>query len=146
MNFIFTNLINWIYRIKLVFLKTLHIMRVLRNCFLSSKLKIKVENSFKKTKTFFLTFRIYTIFYLYIYFACLSVCPFVSNKRQNGGTDRAKILCGTSHDPREGLWMLEITKFVHKSFWFLFNFENALTFLLLFYIVQREDAHSKSHN
>ena len=38
-----------------------------------------------------------------IYFACLSVCPFVSNKRQNDWIDRAKILCGTSNDLREGL-------------------------------------------
>ena len=35
---------------------------------------------------------------------------FVSNIRQNGGTNQTLILCGTSHDPREGLWMLRITK------------------------------------
>ena len=48
--------------------------------------------------------------YLYIYFACLclSVCPFVSNKRQTGGTDRAQIFCGPSHDPREGLWNIKV--------------------------------------
>ena len=34
-----------------------------------------------------------TSIYMYIYFACLFVCPFVSNKRQN---DRAQILCGIS--------------------------------------------------
>ena len=34
---------------------------------------------------------------------CLDVCPFVSNKRQNGLTHRAQILCGTSPDPRESL-------------------------------------------
>ena len=28
--------------------------------------------------------------HLYIYFACLFVCPFVSNKRQNGWTDRVQ--------------------------------------------------------
>ena len=39
---------------------------------------------------------------------CLSVCLYVSNKRQNGWTDRAQIFCGTSRDPREGLWMIEI--------------------------------------
>ena len=39
---------------------------------------------------------------------CLSVCLFVSNKRQNGWTDKAQIFCGTSRDPREGLWMIEI--------------------------------------
>ena len=33
---------------------------------------------------------------------------FVSNKRQNGLTDRAQIFCGTSRSPREGLWMIEI--------------------------------------
>ena len=41
--------------------------------------------------------------YIYRYFACLSVCPFVSNKRQNDWIDRAKILCGTSNNLREGL-------------------------------------------
>ena len=41
--------------------------------------------------------------YQYIYFACLSVCLFVTDKRQNGETDWAQILCGTSHDPREGI-------------------------------------------
>ena len=45
---------------------------------------------------------------IYINLACLSVCLFVSNKRQNGWTDRAQIFCGTSRDPREGLWMIEI--------------------------------------
>ena len=33
----------------------------------------------------------------------------VSNKRQNGWTDRAQIFCGTSRDPREGLWMIKIS-------------------------------------
>ena len=37
--------------------------------------------------------------------ACLFVCLFVSNKRQNGWTDRAKFFCGTSRDHRKGLWM-----------------------------------------
>ena len=51
--------------------------------------------------------------YLSIYFACLCaclfVCLFVSNKRQNGWTDRAQIFCGTSRDHREGLWMIKIS-------------------------------------
>ena len=50
-----------------------------------------------------------------IYFACLggflSVCLFVSNKRQNGWTNLAQIICVTSHDPREGLRMIECLKF-----------------------------------
>ena len=36
--------------------------------------------------------------WIYIHFACLSVCPFVSNKLQNDWTDRNRNLCGTSHD------------------------------------------------
>ena len=35
---------------------------------------------------------------MYIYFACLGVCLFVSNKRQNVWTNWVLILCGTSHD------------------------------------------------
>ena len=42
--------------------------------------------------------------------------PIQSNKRQNGWTDRAHILCGTSHDLREGLRMLKITKMCPKVF------------------------------
>ena len=42
---------------------------------------------------------------LYINLDCLSVCLFVSNKRQNGWTDRAQIFYGSSRDPREDLWM-----------------------------------------
>ena len=48
---------------------------------------------------------------------CLSVClsVYVSNKRQNDYTDLTQMLYGTTHDPREGLWMLKITKnFVQK--------------------------------
>ena len=31
-------------------------------------------------------------------------------KRQNGWTDRVQIFCGTSRDPREGLWMIKFSK------------------------------------
>ena len=54
--------------------------------------------------------------YLYMYFACLGVCRFVSNKRQNGIADRAQILCVTSHDPMEGLWNIKIENLRKKSF------------------------------
>ena len=52
--------------------------------------------------------------HLYINLACLSVClfvclSFVSNKRQNGWTDRVQIFCGTSRDHRDGLWMIKIS-------------------------------------
>ena len=35
---------------------------------------------------------------------------FLSNKRQSSLTVRDKILCGTLHDPWEGLWMIKIKK------------------------------------
>ena len=34
----------------------------------------------------------------------------LSNTRQNGWTDRVQSLCGTSHDPRVGLWIIKISK------------------------------------
>ena len=40
----------------------------------------------------------------------MSVCLFVSNKRQNGWTDQTQILFGTSRDPREGLWIIKTSK------------------------------------
>ena len=40
---------------------------------------------------------------------CLFVFLFVSNKRQNGWTDRAQIFSGTSRYPREGLWIIKIS-------------------------------------
>jgi len=46
---------------------------------------------------------------LYINLAYLGVCLFVYNKLQNGWTDRAQILCGTSRGPREGLSMIKIS-------------------------------------
>ena len=51
---------------------------------------------------------------------CVFVGLFESNKRQNGWTDRAQILCETSRDPGKGFWMIKILKnFVLKSFLFL---------------------------
>ena len=56
-----------------------------------------------------------------LYFACLSVSfflgLFVSNKRQNSWTDRAQILCGSSYNPSEGLWMVKSSKICLKN-WF----------------------------
>ena len=52
------------------------------------------------------------VYFISIYKFGLSVffvCLFVSNKRQNGWTDRAQIFCGTSRDPREGLWKIKIS-------------------------------------
>ena len=53
------------------------------------------------------------------YFACLSVCPLVLNKRQNGWTDRDNIFCGTSCSPRAGLCMIEFSKFASIKVLFL---------------------------
>ena len=92
--------------------------------------------------------------YLYINLACLSVCLFVclfvSNKRQNGWTDRAQILCGTSRDPREGLWMIEILNIcLHQNSIFIKFFkilkihetfcENPRIIFVLFYDVHKEN-------
>ena len=44
------------------------------------------------------------------YFACLSGCLFFQQTAILPWTDRAQILCETSHDPGEGLLMLRITK------------------------------------
>ena len=81
-----------------------------------------------------------------LYKFSLSVCLFVSNKRQNGWTDRAQILCGTSRDPGKGNDQ-NLTNFVFKIFYFWkfwkcakkYN-EIRKLFLLLFYTAQREDA------
>ena len=88
--------------------------------------------------------------YLYIYFACalfvrLGVCLFVSNKHQNGWTDPVQFFCGTSHDPREGLWMIKITKFCFQqnsisNNIFLWNTQTFFVFVLQ--CIQRENVHN----
>ena len=65
---------------------------------------------------------------LYINLACLGVCLFVSNKRQNGWTGEAQIFCGISRDPREGLWIVKFSKIcLHQNSIFE-NFENPRNF------------------
>ena len=62
---------------------------------------------------------------------CLLVCLFVSKKSQNGWTDRAKIFCGISRDPREGLWMIKFSIIcLHQNLIFE-NFENPRNFFLI---------------
>ena len=81
---------------------------------------------------------------------CLSVCLFVSNKRQNGWTDRAHIFCGTSRDPREGLEIIKISNIcLHQNSIFIKflkilknqrNFcENPRIIFVLFYDVHKEN-------
>ena len=92
--------------------------------------------------------------YLYINLACLSVCLFVclfvSNKRQNGWTDRAQIFCGTSRDHREGLWMIKISNIcLHQNSIFIKFFKilkireifckNPRIIFVFFYDVHKEN-------
>ena len=81
---------------------------------------------------------------------CLSVCLFVSNKRQNGWTDPAQIICGTSRDPREGLWMIKISNIcLHQNSNFVkflkilkiheIFCENPRIIFVLFYDVHKEN-------
>ena len=55
---------------------------------------------------------IYIVYTLLVWVerVCLSVCLFVSYKRQNGYTDLVQILYRNSRDPRECLWMFEFSK------------------------------------
>ena len=73
---------------------------------------------------------------LSIYKFGLSVCLFVSNKRQNGWTDRAQFFCGTSRDHREDLWMIKFLKFLKIREIFC---ENPLIIFVLFYDVHKEN-------
>ena len=53
----------------------------------------------------------------FILLVCLSVCLFVSIKRQNCWTIRVKFFCSNSHDPWNGLWLLESKKCCPTFFW-----------------------------
>ena len=80
----------------------------------------------------------------------MGVCLFVSNKRQNGWTDRAQIFCGTSRDPREGLWMIKVSNIcLHQNSIFIkflkilkiheFFCENPRIIFVVFYDVRKEN-------
>ena len=88
---------------------------------------IKIENKRLTKEIVLLKSIVKCKSFMYKYtLACLSVCLSVCiNKRQNGWTDWAQILCGTSYDPREGLWILEITKCVSTSLCFCSILKNA---------------------
>ena len=81
---------------------------------------------------------------LYIYILCLSVCLFVSNKRQNGQTEQ--ILCVTSRDPRVDFWMIEFSKTYRKQNSVFENFENPRNFCFCFVLqcTQREHVHNSN--
>jgi len=61
--------------------------------------------------------------FIYTLLVCLSACLFLSNKRQNGWTDWAQILCGTSRDPRKGLLMIR-QNYIFIKVWKSTNFWN----------------------
>ena len=70
----------------------------------------------------------------------LSVCLFVSNKRQNGWTDRAQILCGISQAPGKVYKWSKLKKIVFKVFYFCkknLNFENPRIF---FYKIREQNS------
>ena len=91
--------------------------------------RLIIVSSFVGNPGFILYIYIYTyrVTNIYIYTllvflsVCLFFCPFVSIKPQNGWTDKAKIVCGTLHDPREGLWNIKIGRKIHgkllEFFW-----------------------------
>ena len=75
----------------------------------------------------------------------MSVCLFVSNKRQKGLTDWNQILCGTSHNPKESLWMIKISKISLQLNWNFIKFWKypiffikSANFFLLIYIVYKK--------
>ena len=81
------------------------------------------------------------------------VCLFVSNKRQNGWTDRAQIFWGTSRDHRKGLWMIKISNIcLHQNSIFIkfvkilkihdIFCENPRIIFVLFYDVHKENMFS----
>ena len=72
--------------------------------------RLNLETKHKNIKKFFLNFKVHVglkLLKAYI-LACLFVRKFVTEKRQNGLNNRAQIICGTSDDIREGLWMIRI--------------------------------------
>ena len=83
-------------------------LRNLGSPYTSFKWYEKAVNNVQGTDSMF------SIFYI---FTQLVVCLFVSNTRLrlNGWTYWAQILCGTSHDPREGLWVLRIKQNVSSK-------------------------------
>ena len=80
-------------------------MSLIASKLLLRNLKIQIINKLQ----FITIIKLFPHINLYINLACLSVCLFVSNKRQNRWTDRAQIFCRTSHDHREGLWIIKIS-------------------------------------
>ena len=111
---------------------------------------------FSLTGLFFWSFIFYkfslSIFYMYVYCCLLFivVCLFVSNKRQNGWTDRAQIFCGTSRDSREGLWIIKISNMCLYQNSIVIKFfkilkireifcENPRIIFILFYDVHKEN-------
>ena len=82
---------------------------------------------------------------------CLSVGQFVSDKLQNGGIDRAQILCGTLHNPTKVYGWSKFQKLASNKFRFLLNFKiprncfykiRELLFVIVLQCKQRENVHN----
>ena len=72
----------------------------------------------------------------------VSLSLFVSNKRQNGWTDRAKIFSGTSRDPREEYGWSNFQKFACNKIRLLKIRELFVCFLFVLQCKQREHVHN----
>jgi len=85
-----------------------------------------------------------------IYFACLSVCLLVSNKRQKVWTDLAQIFGGAFRDPRVRFMdnqifkNLPVTKFDFGKFWNSMNgiWSAKFCFVFVLQCKQREIVHN----
>ena len=73
-----------------------------------------------------LPFFVKNIIFVFVLFV---IILFVANRLQNGWTDLAQIIHGTSHDPMEGFWMIKFLKLAScRNFKFSLNFENTRNF------------------
>ena len=120
----------WISELMLILLLLL-ISRLINR----SGLRIPFKSSQPSSFIFIFNICIFSYFYLSIYIICLSVClffvgPSVSNRRQNGRTDRAQIVRCTSNGPREGLFNIKIGKQLE-----FFLIKPIILLFLLFYIL-----------
>ena len=98
-------------------------LNMVRNWTLATKFDFQIPKSMQPDDIVHLWyFKLILSIYKFGLSVWVSVCLFVSNKRQNGWTDRAQIFCWTSRDHREGLWMIKnLKKCVLKVFNFVKN-------------------------
>ena len=79
---------------------------------------------------------------IYALLVCMPVCLFLPNKRQNDWTDRAQILYGTSHDPRERT--IKILKIRLRQNSIVIKFRKSTIFFLHISLLKYEMGASRS--